>query len=292
MQSQQAPSRNWGEAVGKIANTGVNAWQLSTERKREAEQAAQQQQTGDKFLKAITGGGGGGGLAAALAANPNIMSHPQAGQYLSLAQAMAPKPPPKRQTAKDVHGRLRYLDDESPAFSDKILGPGPAPEAASAPSNEQLQMVRQLSSDWRETTKPMQVLLDQSDRMNIGLKMAQAGKMLAGSQAILISFNKLLDPTSVVRESEYARSATGQSAIETMRGYADKLSKGGAGVTLKELESYKEFGEQVVQQALESTIGPERKRIKRLIEYTGADPELIFTGRFAPNAQPDAPTSP
>ena len=93
-------------------------------------------------------------------------------------------------------------------------------------------MVRQLSDDWRETVRPVQGLLDQANRMDIGYEMAQNGQMLAGSQAILISFNKMLDPTSVVRESEYARSATGQSALETMRGFVDKLKEGGAGSVL------------------------------------------------------------
>ena len=138
----------------------------------------------------------------------------------------------------------------------------------------------------------MQGLLDQSDRMNIGFEMAKGGDMLAGSQAILISFNKLLDPTSVVRESEYARFASGQSALETLKGYADRLSKGGAGVTLEELASYKRFGEQVVQKAMESTVGPERERISRLVKFAGVDPELIFTGRFASDAAPPGSPQP
>ena len=201
----------------------------------------------------------------------------------------APSQPqaPARRTAKDMHGRLRYTDDSAPVFADSIFDQGGTPpKAAPPPLKEQLAMVRQLSDDWRETTKPMQGLLDQADRMSIGLRMAQGAQMLAGSQAILISFNKLLDPTSVVRESEYARSATGQSALETMRGFVDKLKEGGAGVTLKELESYKEFGEQVVQKALESSVAPERERISRLVEFAGVDPELIFTGRFASGGEP------
>ena len=188
-----------------------------------------------------------------------------------------------RRTATDQHGRLRYLDDQSPAFSDETLGP--PPEADEPPLKDRLKMVRDLSADWQRTTQPMQGLLEQADRMNIGFKMAQDGDMLAGSQAILISFNKLLDPTSVVRESEYARSATGQSALETMRGFVDKLSQGGAGVTLEELETYRRFGEMVVKNALESTVGPERDRISRLVEFAGVDPELIFTGRFAQGDQ-------
>ena len=204
--------------------------------------------------------------------------------------AATPAAPLARQTAKDRHGRLRFLDDGSPAFSDAVLGDGPPPATPEGPPlKDRLTMARQLSSDWRETTRPMQTLLDQSDRMAIGFKMAQAGQLLAGSQAILISFNKLLDPTSVVRESEYARSASGQSALETLRGYAEKLSAGGAGVTLRELQSYKEFGEKVVQRALESTVGPERARISRLVAYAGIDPKLVFSGRFAPEAAPQGP---
>ena len=61
---------------------------------------------------------------------------------------------------------------------------------------DQLKMVRQLSDDWQKTVRPIQGLLAQADRMKIGLEMAQSGDLLAGSQAILISFNKLLDPTS------------------------------------------------------------------------------------------------
>ena len=193
---------------------------------------------------------------------------------------------PHRRTATDRSGRLRYLDTGEAAFSDEVLGQGRPPEADAPPLKDRLQMVRQLSDDWQKTVRPMQGLLDQSDRMNIGLKMAQDGDMLAGSQAILISFNKLLDPTSVVRESEYARSATGQSALETLKGYADRLARGGAGVTISELESYKRVGEEVVKRALESRVGPERKRISRLVEYAGVDPELIFTGRFAPEPPP------
>ena len=190
---------------------------------------------------------------------------------------------PARPTAKDQHGRLRYLDTGEAAFSDDILGQGQAPEA---PLKDRLKMVRDLSDDWRETVKPMQGLIDQSNRMDIGFEQARKGDMLSGSQAILISFNKLLDPSSVVRESEYARSATGQSALETMHGFVEKLGKGGAGVTLSELESYRRFGQEVVKSALESTLRPERARITRLVEFAGVDPELIFTGRFASDAAP------
>ena len=191
----------------------------------------------------------------------------------------------QRRIVEGADKRKYYADTQEPVLPN-VQAPPPETPDTSVSMPDQLKMVRQLSDDWQKTVRPMQGLLAQSERMSIGLRMAQRGDLLAGSQAILISFNKLLDPTSVVRESEYARSATGQSAIETLKGMAQKLKAGGAGVVLDELETYKQFGEKVVQKALESTVGPERKRISRLVEFAGVDPELIFTGRFASDAGP------
>lgn len=50
-------------------------------------------------------------------------------------------------------------------------------------------------------------------------------------QAIIMTFNKVLDPNSVVRESEYARVGTGLSFMKRLEGYGEKLKEGGAGLT-------------------------------------------------------------
>ena len=39
----------------------------------------------------------------------------------------------------------------------------------------------------------------------------------AASQAVLVTFQKILDPTSVVRESEYARTFDGQAILDRMQ---------------------------------------------------------------------------
>jgi len=64
------------------------------------------------------------------------------------------------------------------------------------------------------------------------------GDMNAVSQGILVTFQKVLDPTSVVRESEYARSGNGQSLLNRIEGYAQTIQKGGAGVTEKTLKEF------------------------------------------------------
>lgn len=50
-------------------------------------------------------------------------------------------------------------------------------------------------------------------------------------QAMITTFNKITDPGSVVRESEYARTPEGQSLIDNFTGRVERLKMGGAGIT-------------------------------------------------------------
>lgn len=52
-------------------------------------------------------------------------------------------------------------------------------------------------------------------------------KRHAIDQAVIISFNKILDPTSVVRESEYERTPADVSLINRSRAWLQRLKKGG-----------------------------------------------------------------
>ncbi|MCI5824566.1 MAG: hypothetical protein MRZ90_06470 [Candidatus Gastranaerophilales bacterium] len=50
-------------------------------------------------------------------------------------------------------------------------------------------------------------------------------------QALITTLNKVLDPTSVVRESEFDRTSAGQAMWDKLAGYQQKLIKGGSGLT-------------------------------------------------------------
>jgi len=52
----------------------------------------------------------------------------------------------------------------------------------------------------------------------------------AMEQALIIMFNKMLDPGSVVREWEFDRTSQGQSVINQAEGWLQKLNSGGAGI--------------------------------------------------------------
>lgn len=63
-----------------------------------------------------------------------------------------------------------------------------------------------------------------------------AGKPIgAQSQAVIQGFNRILDELSTVRESEYARTPTGQSLWNRFQGKLDQLAQGGAGLGIEEL---------------------------------------------------------
>jgi hypothetical protein len=66
----------------------------------------------------------------------------------------------------------------------------------------------------------------------------------AASQGLLVTFQKILDPTSVVRESEYARTFDGQAMLDQMAGAFERLRQGGSGVPREQLEGFKQLAEQ------------------------------------------------
>lgn len=110
------------------------------------------------------------------------------------------------------------------------------------------------------------------------------------SQAVLVTFQKLLDPTSVVRESEYARSAQGVSMMQRMEGYIARLSHGGAGVPKAELlemvKTAAEFKNNT--QAVNSGI---RRRLELTAKKYDIPNELVFADApdVAPPTTPGAP---
>ena len=154
-----------------------------------------------------------------------------------------------------------------------------------------IQNVISLSNAWQKATGPLRSIMRQRDLMQIGLERAAAGDMAAGSQAVLVTFQKILDPTSVVRESEYARSASGLSLVEQAKGQFEKFKQGGAGMTLEQLASFARFADEAVAKLAEGRVGKERARIKRFADAYGIDPALIFEGRLGapPPAAAPAP---
>ena len=141
--------------------------------------------------------------------------------------------------------------------------------------NQELLAINRLQKDWTTATQNHRELTRQAANMKLGLDAAKAGDMAAGSQAVLVTFQKILDPTSVVRESEYARSAAGQSAMNQIQGFYERLATGGAGVKVDELEKFALLADQFVRQAGSGLTG-RRARLEATAKEYGLNPSLIF----------------
>jgi hypothetical protein len=71
----------------------------------------------------------------------------------------------------------------------------------------------------------------------------ETGERLASDQAIITIFNKFLDPDSVVRESEFNRSADSQGIWDQMLGLKTRIMQGGSGLTMSNLKQFLDFAE-------------------------------------------------
>jgi hypothetical protein len=111
--------------------------------------------------------------------------------------------------------------------------------------------------------------------MEMGLRRFKAGDKNGGSQAVLVTFQKILDPPSVVRESEYARSAQGISFLGRIEGHFDRLRAGGAGVPADELEAMVVTARQFLK-GMEGYNTGVRDRITRAAKGYDLDPAFIF----------------
>ena len=98
---------------------------------------------------------------------------------------------------------------------------------------------------------------------------------LAIDQAIVIGFNKILDPGSVVRESEFARTPEGQSFISKMVGFAAQLKEGGVGLTDANRKEIFETTRALLEGATK-TFEREKNRALRKAKVRGIPKEFIF----------------
>ena len=180
-----------------------------------------------------------------------------------------PAATPERRIVTGADERQYYADTQEPVLPNVQA---PPPETATADFKD----VRSLAADWESATEPVRDLSRQRDLMQIGLEAARRGDMGAGSQAVLVTFQKILDPSSVVRESEYARSASGLGLLERVKGAAERLDKGGAGVTVTELQAFARLADEAVSRFGSGWLDQERERIGRFADAYNIPREFVF----------------
>lgn len=185
-----------------------------------------------------------------------------------------------RQQVERAGGQISPLEQaELTAETDRYKADKTAALRNMLTPQNRFNFTRQLQGDWRKLSGSTTEVDRQINLMREGMRAARAGDLNAGSQAVLVTFQKILDPSSVVRESEYARSPQGVSMLGRMEGFIDRLSRGGAGVPVADLEQFVRTAEQFSQHYKDSLEG-ERARMTDMAEEAGLDPSQIFPSQL------------
>lgn len=145
---------------------------------------------------------------------------------------------------------------------------------------QEMQETRKLAEDYKKFGSGAREARRQYSVMEEAIKQVEANPKMdlnAPTQAIITSFNKILDPMSVVRESEYARSAEGQAAFDRLQGKMQAIIRGGPGLTPANLRDFVSLAKVYVEKSAASLEG-EKDRISRVADKYGLDKALIFAG--------------
>jgi hypothetical protein len=189
-------------------------------------------------------------------------------------------------TAADIEqARKRYQQAD-----DRIVvqtGNGKRQMSETAEAN----VINRLSTQWTTAIKPVAELDRQGKIMTAALEAARRGDIAQGAEALLVTFQKILDPTSVVRETEAMRSVSMQSLMNRARGAFQRIKDGGSGLTLAEQEKYARLAQDLIQAQSKGYIEATKERIGRTADRFEIPRDLIFDDyQFgAPAAAPARP---
>lgn len=173
-----------------------------------------------------------------------------------------------------------YLDNVAPSISQtkaadgSDLTPYQVFQATQALKNS-VQRKTAAASELKRQTK---IMNDTYDRLESG----DAKDLNATSQAIITTFNKILDPTSVVRESEYDRTGAGQALLETIGGKLAAVTQGGPGLTKESLKELVALANKYTEGS-ENYINQTNKSAREEAIFFGLNPDFVTyqTGQTA-----------
>jgi len=177
-------------------------------------------------------------------------------------------------------GTIKYFGDPVP--SAKTAGSEVSPTALlNATMGLRTQVTKELNA-----SKAADIQLA---NMEDSLAAVKSGNAAAGSQGVLVTFQKILDELSVVRESEYARSASGLSLLNRLRGSYDKIVSGGAGVPVEQLEDFVVLARQFTKNQKDAT-AQTVESVSSIVEQYGINPVSVFGKREATTSPPSTKT--
>lgn len=168
-----------------------------------------------------------------------------------------------------------------------------AEASAQAPlsTQQRFQAVVDLQNAWRKAEAPKREMERNLKVMEAGLNRYDKDRV-GGVEAIRVTFERILDPNSVVREGEYARQGYGLSLLQRLEGYAQKYLQGGGDIPKPVLEEMVETARQFVK-GMQDWNDLERERITGTANEFKVNPNLVFgTSGSAPESGGAKKTAP
>lgn len=101
--------------------------------------------------------------------------------------------------------------------------------------------------------------------------------MVGVDQALITMFNKLTDPSSVVRESEYARTPSNLPMVNAIQGAFQKVQSGGAGLTNEDRKALV-LAAKIIEKERGNQYNQHLQDYTNLSAQQGIDPSLVVMG--------------
>lgn len=97
---------------------------------------------------------------------------------------------------------------------------------------------------------------------------------IASDQAVITSFNKILDPSSVVRESEYARTEANQAILKRAQGAIEKLARGGTSLKQSDLIEIRDTA-RAMAELRRQVLNAKLEKIRKTAANRNLDPDEV-----------------
>jgi hypothetical protein len=189
-------------------------------------------------------------------------------------------------------GPIRYGFDPASGgihVEGKALGPvlvrDPAPADDPLTTMNRYTITKDLSTAWRTAAKPIHEMERQMKLMEVGLQRYRSGDKPGGAEAVRVTFEKILDPGSVVREGEYNRQGELQPFFDRLQAHVKSLAAGGGNISESGLAAMVETARQMTK-AMGGAYEGERKRISDMADEYKIRRNLIFGEAPAPVKEP------
>lgn len=149
---------------------------------------------------------------------------------------------------------------------------------------QQFTATQSISKDTQKRTESAREIARQAQLITSSYQnILNGGDRSLNTQAIITSFNKILDPTSVVRESEYDRTAEGQALLQRLQGKVDNFAKGGAGVAIQTLKEATDIANEYLKKS-KASIDTENQRSIQFATQFGLNPDFVTSSGYSPNS--------